>query len=146
MSSTHLDVFEQTLAKTNTWLVDLQSITGSQDLHKTYMTLRAVLHALRDRLPPDETVDLGAQLPMLIRGFFYEGWHPADKPLTYRHKDDFFQRVTKEVPWLEGAELERAVSAVFELLASKLGAGGETAQVRHMLPAELRELWAQPGL
>jgi uncharacterized protein (DUF2267 family) len=110
------------------------------------MALRAVLHALRDRLLPDETANLAAQLPMLIRGFFYEGWHPAHKPLTYRHKDEFLRQVVKETPWLEGPELERAVTAVFEVLSSELGANGEIAQVREQLPAELRELWPLPGL
>jgi len=119
---------------------------GWEDRHKAYMTLRAVLHSLRDRLPPDEAVELGAQLPMLVRGFYYEGWHPANKPLKYRHKDEFLKQVMKEAVWLEGAELERAVSAVLEVLTSELGPGGEAGQVRALLPAELRELWAQPGL
>ncbi len=49
------------------------------------------------------------------------------------------------MPWLERAELERAATAVFHLLSTELG-GGETDQVRHLLPAELRELWARPGM
>ena len=42
--------------------------------HKAYLALRTVLHALRDRLTLEEAVQLGAQLPMLVRGFYYEGW------------------------------------------------------------------------
>jgi uncharacterized protein (DUF2267 family) len=38
------------------------------DKYRTYRLLRATLHALRDRLPAQEAVHLGAQLPMLIRG------------------------------------------------------------------------------
>ena len=119
---------------------------GWDDRQKAYMTLRSILHALRDRLPPAEAVDLGAQLPMLMRGFYYEGWHPANKPRKYRHKGEFLNQVTQEIPWLRGAELEQAVSAAFEVLVSELGAEGEARQVRDSLPAELRELWAQPGL
>ncbi len=115
------------------------------DRNKAYMALRAVLHALRDRLPPSEAVDLAAQLPMLVRGFYYEGWVPSNKPLKYRHKEEFLQQVTKEAPWLEGEELERAVTGVFGLLSSEVS-NGETTQVRDDLPAELRELWPRPGL
>lgn len=146
MTSKNVAAFSKTLEKTHEWLDHLEAVTGPGDRHKTYMTLRAVLHALRDRLSPEETADLASQLPMLVRGFFYEGWHPANKPLRYRHKEEFLQRVMKETPWLEGADVEQAVTAVFEVLSSELGSGGETAQVRQLLPAELRELWPQPGL
>lgn len=146
MPTSIIPAFSKTLEKTNEWLGHLESVMGWEDRHKAYMVLRGVLHALRDRLTPDEAADLAAELPMLVRGFFYEGWHPAHKPLRYRHKDEFLQRVEKEAPWLHGDDLERAVTAVFEILASELGGGGEVAQVRQMLPAELRELWSQPGL
>lgn len=143
--TTGVSAFEKTIEKTNLWLGELERIMGWPDRSKAYMALRAVLHALRDRLPPDEAADLAAQLPMLIRGFFYEGWHPANKPRKYRHKEDFLEQVRKEAPWLAGAELEPAVTAVFGILESEVG-GGETVQVRRLLPPELRELWTQPGL
>jgi uncharacterized protein (DUF2267 family) len=146
MSALEVPAFGRTLKKTNEWLGHLETVMGWEDRHKTYMALRGVLHALRDRLKPDEVADLAAQLPMLVRGFYYEGWHPAHKPLSYRRKEEFLRRVSKEAPWLEGAELERVVSAVFEVLCSELAGSGETAQVRRMLPAEVRELWARPGL
>jgi uncharacterized protein (DUF2267 family) len=142
---TNISAFDETIEKTNVWLQQVEAAMGWEDRHKAYMALRAVLHALRDRLLPNEAVDLAAQLPMLVRGFFYEGWRPADKPRKYRHKQEFLDQVTKEAPWLKGTELERAVTAVFGLLSSEVSSG-ETAQVRHGLPAELRELWSQPGL
>ena len=145
MSSTDLGVFDKTVEKTNAWLDDVELVMNWQDRHKAYMALRAVLHALRDRLEPDEAVDLAAQLPMLVRGFFYEGWHPANKPRKYRHKEEFLQQVEKEARWLHDRELERAVTAVFCVLSSRID-GGETLQARMMLPSDLRELWPQAGL
>jgi hypothetical protein len=63
------------------------------------------LHALRDCLIVDEAVNLGAQLPMLIRGFYYEGWRPEGRPFKYRHKEEFFAQVAKTLPGMEQAEL-----------------------------------------
>lgn len=147
MPSTGVTAFAETVAKTNKWLDHLEQSLGWSDRHKVYMALRGVLHALRDRLSPEETAELAAQLPMLVRGFYYEGWQPAGKPLKYRHKVEFLRRVARETPWLEDeATIEGAVTAVLRLLSSELGAEGETAQVRRLLPAELRELWPQPGL
>jgi uncharacterized protein (DUF2267 family) len=144
-SATGVTVFDKTIEKTNIWLARIQGTMVWEEPHKAYMALRGVLHALRDRLPPAEAVQLAAQLPMLIRGFFYEGWHPADKPQKYRHKNQFLHRVVEEAPWLREDEIERVVTAVFEILSSELGEG-ETTQARAALPPELRELWPRPGL
>ncbi|TMB45162.1 MAG: DUF2267 domain-containing protein, partial [Deltaproteobacteria bacterium] len=89
MSATGLEVFDTTLQKTNSWLKELMGILGSQDRHMAYLALRATLHALRDRLTVEEVAHLGAQLPMLIRGFYYEGWDPTGKPLRVRRKEEF---------------------------------------------------------
>ncbi len=140
MSMTGLDVFDTTLQKTSIWLNGVMGQMDWEDRHRAYSTLRAVLHVLRDRLMPDEAVHLGAQLPMLIRGFYYEGWHPAGKPLKYRHKQDFLDRVANEVRGLEGEELEKAVTAVFDVLCKEIP-DGETSKIKEQLPAEIRELW-----
>ena len=145
MPATGVPAFDKTIEKTNAWLADLQQTLGWQDRAHAYVALRAVLHALRDRIPPDEVAQLSAQLPMLIRGLFYEGWQPAHKPRKYRHKQEFLDQVAKEAPSLERATLESAITAVFGILATELG-GGETDQVRALLPPELRELWPRPGL
>ncbi|HEY7713558.1 MAG TPA: DUF2267 domain-containing protein, partial [Candidatus Binatia bacterium] len=62
------DVFEGTLQKTQIWLNDIMTELDWHDQpHKAYLALRTVLHALRDRLTVEEAVQLGAQLPMLVR-------------------------------------------------------------------------------
>ncbi len=88
MSLTGLSQFDTTIHATNTWLKDLMERLGWEDRHRAYQAFRAVLHALRDHLTVDEVATLGAQLPLLIRGIYYEGWHPADKPLRERKKEE----------------------------------------------------------
>jgi uncharacterized protein (DUF2267 family) len=141
MNSIGVDVFDTTLQKTSVWLNGVMEEMGWEDRHRAYSVLRAVLHALRDRLIVDEAVNLGAQLPMLSRGFYYEGWRPEGRPFKYRHKEEFFAQVAKTLPGMEQAELERAVRAVFKVLSSQV-TGGEIAQVRDQLPAEVREFWS----
>jgi len=55
MSTTGLEVFDTTVQKTNIWLRDIMQELGWEDRHKTYVGLRTTLHALRDRLTPEET-------------------------------------------------------------------------------------------
>ncbi len=64
MSATGLEVFDRTLHKTHTWLKEIMGELGTEDRHRAYMALRAVLHALRDRLTVEEVAQLGAELPM----------------------------------------------------------------------------------
>jgi len=142
---THISVFDKTEQKAMNWINSVSQNMGSTDSQRSYTILRAVLHATRDRLIPEEAAQLGAQLPMLVRGFYYEGWHPSDKPRKYRHKSQFLEEIHKKVPTLDQTQLERAATAVFETLESEMP-GGELDQVRHALPRELRELWPIPGM
>jgi uncharacterized protein (DUF2267 family) len=103
--------------------------------------LRAALHSLRDRLTPAEAAQLGAQLPLLIRGIYYDGWRPAAQPWKERHAEGFLARVEHELGgYAELREPERVVREVFRLLRRHVSAG-EIDQVIHLLPAEVRELW-----
>src|SRR5687767_3948670 len=96
MSQTGLAAFDTTLHATNEWLKELMEGLGYTDRQKAYHALREVLHALRDRLPVDAVAALGAQLPLLVRGVYYEGWHPGDKPFK-QHHDQFLGRVAESL-------------------------------------------------
>jgi uncharacterized protein (DUF2267 family) len=134
-----VDVFEHTIEITHTWLHDLMDRLGWQDKHRAYMALRAVLHALRDRLSVDDASHLAAQLPMLVRGFYYEGYHPAGKPLAERKKPEFLAHVAAECTD-ESRNDGRVTEAVFQVLAKHI-TPGEVAKIKGVLPPEIRQLW-----
>jgi len=141
MHPTTAELFTKTLEKTGRWIDDLMTEMGTSDPRQAYSVLRAVLHALRDRLTVDEAVNLGAQLPMLVRGFYYDGWRPEGRPDRYRHKSEFLLRVANAYGGLSATEQEPAVGAVFRLLSRHV-TEGEIRHVRDQLPAEVRDLWA----
>lgn len=140
MTSTGLRVFDHTVHLSDAWLKELGIQLGWTDRQSAYAALRSVLHALRDRMSVDEAAQLGAQLPMLLRGVYYEGWHPAGKPLKERHKAQFFDHVRQEIRRDGNFDPEPVVEAVFELLANRISTG-EIDDIKGLLPAELRELW-----
>ena len=140
MSQAGLEVFDTTLQKTHFWLNDLQELANLPDRHASYKALRAVLHTLRDRLPVDVVAHLGAQLPVLIRGFYYEGWRPAGKPERTR-PDEFVAHVEGELGLPDSPDALRITRSVFELLDRHLSPG-ETEKVKGVLPGDFRPLWA----
>ena len=89
MSFTGLPIFDETVQLSNLWLNDLMDELSWKDKKRAYRILRATLHALRDRLTPHEAVHLGAQLPMLIRGLYYENWHMKDAAPPEHTKQTF---------------------------------------------------------
>jgi uncharacterized protein (DUF2267 family) len=134
--------FENTLQTTNAWLTELMEELSWQDRHRAYQALRAVLHALRDRLTVEETADLGAQLPMLIRGLFYEGWNPRGKPVKERKKEDFLAHIAAAFRDDPKIFPEGVAWAVFKVLQGRVSAG-EIKDVKQILPAEIRALWPE---
>ncbi|MEJ2761449.1 MAG: DUF2267 domain-containing protein [Gammaproteobacteria bacterium] len=138
--TTGLDVFDTTLQETNLWLKDLMGCLGTDDRRQGYRALRAVLHAVRDRIGPENAVHLGAQLPMLVRGLYYEGWKMDPEPTRERHKEAFLQHVDAEARNSLGVDAEIAVHAVFEVLWNRIDPD-EVDKVIHLFPVELREFW-----
>jgi uncharacterized protein (DUF2267 family) len=139
MSMTGLPTFDETLHVSNLWLNELMAQFEWDDKRRAYRALRAVLHALRDRLTAHEAVHLGAQLPTLIRGVYYENWHLKDAAPTERSKRAFLSHIEKELRD-PNVDAEQSAREVFMLLTRKITAG-EIEDVRKMLPPEVRELW-----
>jgi uncharacterized protein (DUF2267 family) len=141
MSINALAAFDSTLQTTNIWLNELMERMGWQDRQRAYHALRIVLQTLRDHLAVDQAAALGAQLPMLVRGFYYEGWHPSGKPIKHRKKADFLAPI--ETAFRNGPEIdaEEVVRTVFQILAKHVSAG-EIEDVKNHLPREIRELWS----
>ena len=141
MSATGLDVFDNTVQKTNSWLKELMEELEWEDRRRAYLALRATLHALRDRLTVEEVAQLGAQFPMLIRGFYYEGWDPTSKPLKVREREEFLAQIAQYfVRAGDSVHPELVACAVFGVLAQRVSEG-EIEDIKHILPAEIRNLW-----
>jgi uncharacterized protein (DUF2267 family) len=140
MSATGLDVFDKTVQTTNPWLKEIMEVTGP-DRRKAYRVLAAVLHALRDRLTVDEAAQLGVQLPILVRGLYYDQWHhPSGKPERLRHKEEFLAPVATELDDIGPINPENATRAVCSVLEHHI-APGEIENVKATLPTHIRELW-----
>lgn len=142
MSVDTIGAIESTVHLTNLWLQELMEELGWRDRQRAYHALRVVLHALRDRLTVAEAVDLGAQLPMLVRGLYYEGWSPNDKPVKERKREEFLAHIAAAFRDDPGVYPEAVAWGVFKILERHVS-GGEIKDVQHVLPAAIRALWPE---
>jgi uncharacterized protein (DUF2267 family) len=135
----HVDIIDRSVEKAHIWLNDLAEELGTEDRQHAYRVLRAFLHALREHLAVDEAAQLSAQLPIFVRGVFYEGWDPSRTPEHARDLDSFLHRIATEAQLAGETEASLAATAANRVLDRHVSAG-EARSVLHALPAHLREL------
>lgn len=132
-------LIERSVEQTNVWLAELaEEFEGGRG--DAYRVLRAVLHALRDRVNVDEAAQLGAQLPTLVRGIYYAEWDPSRTPMGGGAKP-FLDRVVRDGRLSGETEAAFAVEAVMRILARHVSSG-ELEDVFSQLPPDLRGLLA----
>ena len=139
MSATGLEVFDKTLQTTNIWLNEIMDRIGP-DRQVAWKVLSTVLHKLRDRLPVELAAHLGAQLPLLVRGVYYDQFEPARMPSDCRTPEDFIKEVAEWLTDIRPVDPEEAIAAVLGVLNRHLSEG-QVAKVRGALPKALRLVW-----
>ncbi|MDB5166602.1 MAG: hypothetical protein JWM37_674 [Candidatus Saccharibacteria bacterium] len=137
MSDTSYTIFSTTFDKTNHVLQTIEQSYGwpKERREQSYDALRAVLHAMRDRLTVAEAADFAAQLPMLIRGIYYEGWNPSKVPLKM-DREEFLRRVQQNFPYEIEGGMDKLVPTVLTAL-KEFVSEGEFDDIRSILPKDL---------
>jgi len=138
MSANGLEVFDKTLQTTNIWLDQVMERLGP-DRQVAWKALSTVLHKLRDRLPVEEAAHLGAQLPLLVRGVYYDQYQPARQPVRC-NREEFVAEVTEWLADTRPVDPEEAIRAVFDVLSRNIDTG-QIEKIKAILPEGIRDLW-----
>lgn len=139
MTHTTISSFTQAAQQAQRWVNELAADLNWSE-PRAHHLLRSALHALRDWLSPEEAADLSAQLPVLVRGIFFEGWRPQESPVWDRKKEDFVLRIGRDFEHDMLHDVDAAIAAVFRLLDRHISPG-EILQVRNSMKKSLRQLW-----
>ena len=139
MSTNGLDVFDKTLQTTHIWLDEIEGEVGP-DRKVAWKVLGAVLHRLRDRLSVELAAHLGSQLPLLVRGLYYDQYQPARQPVADGSLGRFVADVAEALAEIRPIDPRMAVMAVFGLLSRHISSG-QIAKVQDALTAPLRQFW-----
>ena len=136
----HPTIFDKTTQKSQRWIEEIKTEINTADDNKAYLALRTVLHSLRNHLQINEAIHLGAELPMLIRGLYFEGWDPNEKPLKEKTKSEYLKYFRKYFFNLSDDQIEKMLVGVFKVLDKKISSG-EMNDVRNNLPKHVRSIW-----
>lgn len=122
------------------WLQNIAREMNQEDrLDIAQQALKGVLHALRDRMTPEEVFDLSSQLPVLIRGFYLEGYKPANKPIKYSAEDLLYE-IEKSFGGNTSIVPEVAFRGVLRVLYNR-GDTKELQQIHETMPKDIKQLW-----
>ena len=139
MSANGLEVFDKTLEITHVWLNEICNDLGP-DKQVAWKVLSVVLHKLRDRLPIGVAAHLGAQLPLLVRGVYYDQFQPAKLPTECNSREEFVAEVAEWLSDTRPVDPDLAVRAVFGVLSRHVSEG-QINHVKDALPRSLRQSW-----
>lgn len=138
--------FTKHAQKGNEFLKELATELGnSSDINKAGRILRAVFHALRNQIPPEESFQLISQLPMMLKAIYVNGWIPQKQKNSTRKKNHFIEEVMRD-DWfalrndfLQMEDGIKVTKAVFKVLKKHVSEG-EFKDIEATLPKELKDL------
>jgi uncharacterized protein (DUF2267 family) len=139
MSANSLEVFDKTLETTHSWLNEIMADLGP-DKKVAWKVLSVVLRKLRDRLPLGLAAHLGAQLPILVRGIYYDQFEPGKLPTECDTHEEFVAEVAEWLSDIRPVDPDAAVRSVFKVLTHHVDPG-QITKVREALPRSMRQSW-----
>jgi uncharacterized protein (DUF2267 family) len=139
MSLRSVDSVERSVHKTNEWVKAMAAELGTDDREEAWRLLRVDLQVLRDELNVDEAAQLAAQLPMVLRGAFWEGFDPGHQPAKLRKREDFLGRIAQLGQLNDLTDAALAAVATTRVLSEHI-TEGELDDVFAQLPGEVRDV------
>lgn len=143
MTAQGLEVIDHSVHLTHEWINELAERLGWSSKRSALRLMRITLRHVRDHLVVNEVAHVSAQLPIVIRGFFFEGWVPKQTPIKERNVQDFVTFITEQMAEAEEYRGRDDIKCVFDLLNNRISRG-EVEDVRSTLPTSIRDLWSAP--
>jgi uncharacterized protein (DUF2267 family) len=140
MGSVDNGSLEHTVQVTHAWIDELDQHLGWHDEPRSYRLLMAVLHAVHEWLPVNETDDLPAHFPVRLCGRYCEERRSPTMAMKNHSTKDFIDRVALGFMPDPIKDPTAAILTVFSLLSEKVSES-EIEDMVHVLPQELQRAW-----
>ncbi len=139
--------FNQYASEGNRFLKDYaKEMNLGDNTEKAGRILLSILHALRDIIPMQESLQFMAQLPMFLKGAYVHGWSSKKKKPRIKHMPEFIDLVRQHdgpaaVNDFEYSDevAEQYIKTTFIYLRKYVSLG-ELEDIRASLPKELKSM------
>jgi uncharacterized protein (DUF2267 family) len=133
--------FEAYAGEANHFINEVAIELGT-DRDRAARVTRAVLHALRDRLPPDDAIEFAQGLPMALKAVFIDQYDLSKAPVVIRSPKKFLEYIYHKDGLAAPADFEDkeaiidGLQAVFTVLQHHMSYG-QVEQIKKMLNVEI---------
>ncbi|NAY91351.1 DUF2267 domain-containing protein [Muricauda sp. JGD-17] len=139
--------FNQYATEGNTFLKDYTKQLGlGKDTEKAGRIFSSIMHALREIIPVEESLQFIAQLPMFLKAVYVNGWSIKKKKNKIKHMDEFIELVKRmDEPaaindyGYENDLAEKYIDLTFIYLRKYVSLG-EMQDIRDGLPKDLKSM------
>ena len=141
--------FDKYAKEGNEFVNNLSTELGHpEEIGRTGIILRAVLHTLRDRLTVSESLDLLAQLPMFLKAVYVENWKYMEKPTQIATLDEFTEEVKKHQDQYGEDEFNwnKSTKDIVAIVLNELSTyvtEGESEHILAQLPKEIEAFFSK---
>lgn len=135
-------ILENNIHQTMDWVYAIEEACqwDENNQRRAFTALKAVLHELRNLLSIEQTAQLSTQLPLVIRGIFFENWNPNSITFQKMNKQDFLESVAKALYPYRDMDIEATTKGVLHVLGEKMPEG-EFEKILQNIPGEIKELY-----
>jgi|GEM_PF-342681 len=136
--------FEKYAEEGNRIIGEIANELGIDDHRQALRITRAVLHALRDRLQPVDSIQFAQGLPMMLKAVYFDGYSLSHAPLKIRRKEDFLEFIrSKDHVSMRDFRTPGEAATCLQAVLFVLSHNMDPQQVEHikrMLPMPIQEL------
>jgi uncharacterized protein (DUF2267 family) len=122
------------------WLYHISDNLQTEDLDACLAILRTSLHELRDHIPLVNAVHLSQQLPLMVRGIFFEAWDPEYTPIKPKELDDILAQIRHGLRAYPSIDAKQALLAAYRTLW-KMVPNGTWKNVVIVAPKGFKEIF-----
>ena len=139
--------FEKYLQQADSFVYEVARVTGEPtNISRAIRIIVALFRSLRERISPEESMQLVAQLPMILKAVYVDGWKLSKKSESGDMLFNFLDDVRKKCGPSGDTDLGNDTKAAM-IIQNVLGvlrnyvSEGEFQDIRAQLPAEVAQLF-----